>query len=150
MRESCRLQAREIASTAYLATFETATWEHHPSGTLRFVNGAVESAEIGDLDVIIHSTRDASDWNELIETARSILANLVELEALVAKDFDNTQEDGYFGYLEVYSPTEVDFYYCAAHCNSEWNEVLRRDASGAWYPFGIRQYSGIVPHKKPT
>lgn len=139
-----RLNAKGHSSSRYVALFEAAPLRIFPEAQIianqPFPPEARARMLVGDEEIDVVFPLDASEVRQdLLETARSALSQLVELDATASLDFDGTVEDGYLACVEVVGPSEVDLSYFAAHVNSEWNEVFVRNEAGRWLHTGVRR-----------
>ena len=141
-----RLRARGIASSQYLAQLDDPRPFKFCPSTVGQRGGPAEAVKTlvfgpDEIDVAIPLV-DGALPELLLQAARSALGQIVELDEVAARGCDDTQDDGYLASLEVVSSSEVDLHYFAAHVNSEWNEVFRRDHEGRWGHFGVRRRAG--------
>ncbi|HRH20845.1 MAG TPA: hypothetical protein PLE81_09445 [Brevundimonas sp.] len=122
-------------SSAFLSSFD-------PKKIAIHADDAFAEIAVGRHEFQISFPTDGQNiMPKLVATAKEVLAQITELDAIAMRDVDGTQDDGDLFAVEVLSETEVDLHYSAVSWNSSWREMFRRQADGRWVHHGIRKHA---------
>jgi hypothetical protein len=86
-------------------------------------------------DICFEGTGSAID-NGMIETVRSVLANIVEMDTAARAIPSKTDYEEQLHYVQIRAE-DVELHYCSTIINTEWGAYFKRDANGVWIFEGL-------------